>query len=148
MSSEQRKAFGRKISATIRRKIKNGTIKLSPGWKKVPYGKFVLRSRWEKETAQFLDKQGIDWEYECMVVPYFDTQRNCIANTIPDFYLPKYSTFIEVKSNGEFRSVKTRDKLNGVRKQGYRMMLFGKKEIDKIETQPEVLLKMIKNEKS
>ncbi len=114
-TEEKRKEVGKKASQRLRAMIKNGKIKLSPGWKKVPYQNHTLRSNWEKLTAQFLDHAGIKWEYETLIIPYFDTKRNLAANTIPDFYLPKYNAVIEVKSNGLLNSTQTKDKMDAIK---------------------------------
>lgn len=148
MSKEQKENFAKKISKTIRRRIKNGEIKLSPSWKKVPYNGLILRSNWEKETARFLDKNKIKWIYESLVIPYFDTERKLKANTIPDFYIPKYNTIIEVKSNAEFKSKKTQDKAKAIKKAGYNFILAGRKEIEIMKENGGELLSLIKNEKS
>lgn len=93
--------------------------------------------------AKFLDKHGINWEYETLVVPYHDREKGISRSTIPDFYLPDFNLFIEVKGNAEFKTQNTHDKLRGVRKQGYKIILFGKKEIKILKEDPsEILLKI------
>lgn len=149
MNKQQKKDFSNKISKTLRQKIKNGDIVLSRGWKRVPYRGLNLRSNWEKETAKFLDKNKLKWAYEQYVIPYFDTERRIIANTIPDFYLPDYNTFIEVKSNAEFKSIKTKDKMIGIRNHGHNVLLFGKREIKLIkQNKKRELIEMIIHERS
>jgi len=149
MTKVQKREFGKKISKTLRDRIRSGQIILSPSWKKVHYGNKILRSNWEKETAQFLDKHHMLWLYEPFVVPYYDSSRQIRANTIPDFYLPKFNTIIEVKSNAYFNSIKTKDKLIALRKAGYNVLLFGRKQLKLIqENKEEELIKLIKNEKN
>jgi len=143
MTKTQKINLGKKISKKLREGIKTGRIKLSSSWKKVPYKGIILRSCWEKETAKFLDTNKIKWAYESLIIPYFDTQRKFIANTIPDFYLPSTNTIIEVKSNAEFRSQNTKDKIKGIRKKGYEVYLFGKNEIELIKNNQTRLLKYI-----
>lgn len=147
-SLEKKKNIAKKISQKIRKGIREGRIKLSPGWKKVYYKNVVLRSNWERLTAKFLDKYGIKWEYETLTIPYYDSLRKITANTIPDFYLPEYNTVIEVKSNGELRSMQTRDKMEAICQQGYKVFLFGCKQIKEIKNEDMEIIKRIKNEKS
>lgn len=148
LTEEQKKELGRKVSRTLRRKIRNGEIALSRPWKQVYYKNIMLRSNWERKTAKFLDKNKIIWKYESLRIPYFDSERNVEATTIPDFYLPEHNTIIEVKSNARFNSPQTKDKIKAISKLGYNTLLFGRKEIKSIEEDQEGLLGLIKNEKS
>ena len=61
------------------------------------------------------------------------SQRKIIAITIPDFYIPSQNLIIEVKSNAEFNSQKTKDKTKAIRKNGFNFILAGRKEIALIE---------------
>ena len=133
MTKEQKEAFGNKISKKLRDGIKSGRIKLSKSWKKVKYKNLILRSEWERIMADFLDKKGFVWEYETKRVPYFDSERKINATTIPDFYIPSKNLVIEVKSNAEFNSQKTKDKARGINEQGFKFILVGRKEIELIK---------------
>lgn len=74
-----------------------------------------MRSRLEQETAAKLDELGVEWEYEKYVLEYRKPIRmsvcgDCgskavlaIRNYTPDFWLPKYNCFLEVK--GKFGQV-------------------------------------------
>ena len=132
-SVEKKKQIAYKISKKLREGIREGRIKLSPGWKKVHYKNVILRSNWEKVTAQFLDEHNIQWKYEALNVPYYDTKRDIIANTIPDFYLPEFNAIIEVKSNAEINSSSTKDKMDAIHQSGYKAFLFGYKQINLIK---------------
>jgi len=147
-SQEKKQSIAKKVSKKLREGIGTGRIKLSPGWKKVFYKDKILRSNWEKETAQFLDDYNIHWEYESLILPYYDTSRDLVAHTIPDFYLPDYNAVIEVKSNGLFNSKQTKDKMEGIANLGYRTFLFGKKQIKLIQNKNNIIIRAIKNEKS
>ena len=94
--------------------------------------------------ARFLDKYAIKWEYESLPIIYYDTERKLMRNTIPDFYLPDFNFIIEVKSNGEFKTQITRDKLKGVEKQDYKTILFGRKQIEILRENPLEMLSEIK----
>jgi hypothetical protein len=129
LSEEERKKFGRKISRILRRKFKNGEIRLN-GWgrrykyRSLENGEITLRSKWERDVAKFLDKYRINWEYETLIIPYYDTEKKLLRNTVPDFYLPDFNLFIEIKGNGEIGSQNTQDKLKSIRDQGYKIILF------------------------
>lgn len=147
LSEEKRIELGKKISKTLRKNIKNGKIKLNTWGKIYRYkslmGEIRVRSKWEREVARFLDKKSLYWDYEKLVIPYYDTERNLIRNTIPNFYLKDFNLFIEVKGNGEFRKQNTIDKLKGIRKRGYRVMLFGKEQIKLLKEDPNKIMSKI-----
>ncbi|MDP2908122.1 MAG: hypothetical protein Q8O03_09405 [Nanoarchaeota archaeon] len=143
MTEEEKIQLGKKISKTLREGIRTGRIKLVKGWKKVPYKNMILRSYWEKAVAEFLDRTGFKWEYETLKLDYWDSERKLKANTFPDFYIPSINTIIEVKSNGEFRSQKTKDKMKSIKNQGFNFILVGKKEIDLIKNNENNFLKLI-----
>ena len=133
MTLEQKEIFRKKISKTLIEGIKSGRIKLSRSWKRIPYKNLILRSNWEKIVAEFLDKNNFLWEYETKRIPYWATERNLEATTIPDFYIPSKNLIIEVKSNAEFNSQKTRDKVNAIKENGFKFVLVGRKEIELIK---------------
>ncbi|MCX5697767.1 MAG: hypothetical protein NTU54_07375 [Candidatus Omnitrophica bacterium] len=140
-SREERIKFSKKISRTLKRKIRNGEIKLNDWGKRYRYGSLQngelrFRSKWEREVAKFLDKNDVNWKYEALVIPYYDKESKLFRNTIPDFYIPDMNLFIEVKGNGEFKSQNTQDKLKGIKQQGYKIMLFGKKQINVLRKNP------------
>ena len=103
----------------------------------MPYKDLVLRSRWERTVAEFLDKIGIIWEYETLRIDYFDTTRGITAVTIPDFYIPSLNTVIEVKSNAFFKSQQTKDKMNAIKESGFKALLVGRREIALIKENAE-----------
>lgn len=149
LSEEAKIKVGKKISQTLKRKFRNGEIKLNDWGKRYRYRssrhkEVKLRSKWEREVARFLDKHDINWKYEDSVIPYYDTEKNLFRNTVPDFYIPNFNLFIEVKGNGEIKSQNTQDKLKGVRNQGYKITLFGKKQIKLLEKEPLKILSEIK----
>jgi len=59
--------------------------------KKIKYKGIWMRSSWEIKYAKYLDKNNIKWLYESKT---FD-----LGNTTytPDFYLPEFNLYIEVK---------------------------------------------------
>lgn len=148
LTEEQKKRRSNRISKKLREGLKTGRIKLSKAWKKVPYKKLTLRSYWEKIVAEFLDRNKFCWEYKTKRIPYWDTERKIEAVTIPDFYIPETNTIIEVKSNAEFNSQKTRDKIVGIKNKGFDVFLIGKNEIKLVKNDRFLNLLERKNEKS
>lgn len=148
MTEEQKKKRSKKISKKLREGFKSGRIKLSMSWKKVPYKDLILRSNWERIVAEFLDKNGFDWEYETKRIQYWDTERQIKAITIPDFYISSTNTIIEVKSNEKFNSQQTKDKIKGIRNNGFNVFLIGRREIELIKNNKFLNLLEEKNEKS
>lgn len=58
------------------------------------YNDHLFRSRLEARWAVFLDTFGIDWNYE--MEGYVLNNGQCY---LPDFYLPQFKTWAEVKPN-------------------------------------------------
>ena len=145
-SEEELKEMKQKISKTLSEGIKSGRIKESYGGKKVHYKDLILRSTWEKETAEYLDRHGIKWEYEALIIPYYDSTRNMVANTIPDFFLPEFNPVIEVKGRGH-GSIRTKDKMDAIHTLGYNTFLFGESHIKRLKQDDLSFVRSIKNEK-
>lgn len=56
-----------------------------------PKGHYLMRSKWEVAYAEWLDKQGINWQYEPR---WFNLGRTSYT---PDFYLPAEDRYVEIK---------------------------------------------------
>lgn len=84
---------------------------------------FVLRGSWEQKTALWLNKNGVVWKRK-IYIPYTIGKRT--RTYTPDFFLPEYNTYLEVK--GYFSEVDKR-KMTAVAKTIPVKMLF-KKHID------------------
>ncbi len=149
MTEKEKIRLGKKISKGLRIAIEEGRLKLSDYGQKIPYYSEInvktvnLRSKWEKATAEFLDKIGLKWSYEPFSIKYWDSQRKIYAFTFPDFYIPELNMIIEVKGNGEFKSRKTIDKVNGIKSSGFKILLFGRKEIKQIRENQEDVTKLL-----
>ena len=82
-----------------RRKKKS---KLWKAIKKVNYTKLdgttvQMDSSWESACAEKLDELGVEWQRtEDLKLQYID-KRAQTRNYIPDFYLPEYDMYLEVK---------------------------------------------------
>ncbi len=86
--SEKIKQFFLKNQKKFESKFLNGKVNLFKLKYKTPQG-FGVRSKCEKQIAEFLFKNKIKSEYESKVL-------NLSGNIcVPDFYLPKQKTYIE-----------------------------------------------------
>lgn len=79
------------IIASERVRDKNDSFGTRKG-KMVAYNGYLLRSSWEHSFAQECDKRNIAWTYEEKTFVLSSGKRYT-----PDFYLSKYSLFIEIK---------------------------------------------------
>lgn len=76
---------------------------------------FQLRSSWERVVAEYLDSQGVHWDYEPEVIKLSDG--NCY---LPDFKLADGS-YIEVKG---YMDEKDAAKIALAREAGYKVEIF------------------------
>ena len=133
MTKKERLEYGRRMSIALRKAVAEGRVKPNLKGFKTPYTKrdgesIILRSKWEAEVAQLLDRLNIPWQYEPFYVKYFNTEKRLMSNTLPDFYLPDQNLIIEVKG-ASIDLPKTKDKIRWLHKQGYNVILLGRKEI-------------------
>lgn len=68
--------------------------KISHG-KKGTYNGIHMRSSWEIIVAQYLDSQGLTWNYEPQAFPI--TISNKSFTYTPDFYIKEWDCYLEVK---------------------------------------------------
>lgn len=95
-TDERIKKSSEKIKNTIKNKVQNNEWhkSLSPK-KRIKYKDVWLDSKWEFEVANYLDKNNIIWE---IPINYFEYEfNNEYHKYYPDFYLPQYDKYIEVK---------------------------------------------------
>lgn len=59
--------------------------------KRINYNNIIFRSLWEANFAKWLDLSGIKWKYESKTFDLGDTTYT------PDFYLPEFDCYIEIK---------------------------------------------------
>ena len=100
MSYEEKHAIAMKAIET---KIKNN---ISPQTTSNSYSRtkggirkdlgIYFRSSWEANIARILDYENIEWKYEYKRF-YFDDKSDGILSYQPDFYLPQFHKWIEVK---------------------------------------------------
>ena len=63
--------------------------------KNINYNGIMLKGKWELTLAQWLDLHNIKWEYETKGFPY--QWGKDIKLYFPDFFIPEYDFYIEVK---------------------------------------------------
>lgn len=88
------------------------------GHKRYKYNDISYRSTWEVEVAKVLDTLHLEYKYEPTRFTYQD-EEGILRLYIPDFYLPKYKLYLEVKPDC-FKTTLTDLKLQSVRNEGYK----------------------------
>ena len=81
--------------------------KAVPPPKFINYNKINFRSLWEANFAKWCDSSGIKWKYEPKTFEL--VLNNKKVNYIPDFYLPEFDCYIEIKGYWRFNA---KDKVN------------------------------------
>lgn len=90
-----------------------------------------LRSSYEIDYANELDKNHIKYEVEYLRIKYFDTIENRYRCSIPDFYLPDTNTIVEIKSKYTLNIQNMKDKFLAYKNLGYDMkLILEHKEVD------------------
>lgn len=99
--------------------------KYKQGWHTTWNNKQVyLRSSYEFDYANELDKQNVDYDVECLRIKYFDSLRNEYRCAIPDFYLKDSNTIVEIKSNYTYNEQNMKDRFDEYKKLGYNVKLI------------------------
>lgn len=99
VNKHQRKTCSRECFSELNRRLsveryRSGEANIITGHTGVKghyYKDLYLRSSWELEFAKYMDSLGIIYEYEKHRIDLGD----CVY--IPDFYIPKFDMFIEIK---------------------------------------------------
>jgi len=89
----------------------NGVDQRRKRFRKYVYNNIVFKSSWEIEVAKWLDSRNIEWVYEPRVFELSNDTRY-----IPDFFLPKFGFYVEVK--GYLRAISA-EKMSLFVKLGY-----------------------------
>lgn len=97
---------------------------LAPGYKHGWYTtwdgqKVYFRSSYEKDYCEYLDSLKIHYEMENIRIKYFDTERNKIRISIPDFYIPSKNLLVEIKSEFTYTKQNMIDRFRAYKKNGY-----------------------------
>lgn len=99
----------------------------------------TFRSNWEIELAELLHELGIEFEYEPERF-YFRAERE---SYLPDFYLPEYNTWIEVKGFMDKRSLRRVKLFKKYHGKEYGFFLYEKEERELILNNPALLFTYI-----
>lgn len=95
-SDEFNKSIGKKISDTVNRKVREGTWHTSLAKNMhYEYNGVDLHGTWELNFAIWLDENDIEWVRCKDRFEYY--YENRIRRYTPDFYLPSYDKYIEIK---------------------------------------------------
>ena len=82
----------------------NGTLK-----RRVYYKSFTFQSTWEIKIAEYLDANNIVWLQPTKRIKWFDVTLQKSRTYLPDFYLPLYNYYLDVKN--PFKQLQDADKL-------------------------------------
>ena len=85
---------------------------------------YHLRSSYEDIYANELDRNKIKYDYENLIIKYYDSQKNKIRIAIPDFYLIDSNTIVEIKSSFTLDKQNMIDKKKAYIEQGYNFKLI------------------------
>lgn len=103
----------------------SGKYQYKHGWHTTWNGKTVYyRSSYELDFAKMLDSKHVDYDMECLRIPYWDTQKGIERVAIPDFYLPRINEIVEVKSGYTYDLQNMEDKRKAYMESGYGFRLW------------------------
>jgi len=122
----------RNFSASVRLAYQQGKInpreisnQYKTEWHKTWDGKeFFLRSSYESDFANELDRNKIVYEVESLKIKYYDSERKIDRLAIPDFYLPESNTIVEIKSNWTLNIQEMKDRVKSYKNLGYKFKLI------------------------
>lgn len=90
-----------------------------------------LRSSYESDYANELDRSKILYEVESLRIKYFDTKLNKYRCAIPDFYMPSENLIVEIKSSYTLDLQNMKDRIKSYKENGYSVkVICNHKEID------------------
>ena len=122
-SEESRK----KMSESMKRAWKEGRVSLpsvpssNSKWSTpTVYKGLNMRSKLESCTAEAMDSNGVEWVYEPR--RFYLDQLDCIY--IPDFYLPEFNIYLEVKGWDQGL-----EKVDVLRSMGYNVVIVRDKDL-------------------
>lgn len=95
----------------------------------------LFRSTWEIELAELLTSLGIPYEYEPQRYYYRDHRESYL----PDFYLPTYNVYLEVKGWMDKRSLKRCNLFRKYQGDQFGFLLYEKEERELILNDPQLI---------
>ncbi|WP_186439831.1 PDDEXK family nuclease [Bacillus paralicheniformis] len=99
----------------------------------------TFRSSWEVELAEIMTELGIKWEFEPRRF-YFHAEKE---SYLPDFYLPEFNCWIEVKGFFDLKSQRRMKLFSKYYGADYSFFLFMKDERKMVLDEPETLFTFI-----
>lgn len=94
-SEEQRKKHSQIMKKVVEKHPESYTKNNVVGRvRNVEYNGKILKGSWEVEVAKWLDRNNIKWEHE---VKSFEYEWKGKRKYYPDFYIPEFNIFLEVK---------------------------------------------------
>lgn len=123
-----------KISAAVRQNWKNDKYAQKCANNqfgiKTEYNNIIFRSKIEAAYAKYMDEHNIKYEYEKHL---FEYELDKVSHSYrPDFYLPDYDTFIEVKYRINDNDELVFTKLKALKKQNKRILLVDSTMLNKL----------------
>lgn len=127
----------------IQTKIENGTLNTTKSkiarysrgiaGEREDLGNVLFRSSWEANIARYMNFLKIRWEYEKYEFVFDEFTKGCISYT-PDFYLPEFDIWIEVKGWMNEKSIKKLESFKKYYPSEYgKLILIDKKKYLEIE---------------
>lgn len=101
--------------------------------------KMTFRSSWEVELAELMTELGIRWEFEPRRI-YFRAEKE---SYLPDFWLPDYNCWIEVKGYMDKKSEKRCKLFRKHYGAEYGYLLYMKEERELVLKSPETLFVLL-----
>ncbi len=87
----------------------NGTLT-----RRVSYNNMIFQSNWEVIIAKFLDENNIEWLQPHKRITWYDNIQQKTRTYLPDFYLPKFNKFLDVKN--PIKQLQDADKISQLKK--------------------------------
>lgn len=99
------------------------------------YNNIKYMSDTEMLFAKRLDLLNIKYNYQCGPFKYLLSTDNKEHNYYPDFYLPDYDLYLEIKYRKNYLyndKIKVNDKINGMKKLGLNILLLDRNDLDNL----------------
>ena len=96
----------------------------------VVYDGVRYRSRGEADFAHWLDTQRIEYQYEPTAFVYWWYGK--FRRYTPDFYVPDWGSYVEIKWELKRNPRKVKRKLRAVEESGHKIMLLERFDLDKL----------------
>ena len=112
-------------------KCSNPTYGNKPTYKNIKF-----QSNIEMLYAMKLDELNIEYKYHPKSFKYINSKDNKLHNYFPDFYIPKYDLYLEIKYNKNYlynQDLLVKDKLNGMKALNLSYIVLDKNDLNNLE---------------